>query len=82
MNDSIIQKQLAAVTSLTLSLTQFMIAVEGHVTDVAEHVLALTPDKPGVIALLSQIEQTQARLSELKASAETVSRELLSSGLM
>ena len=81
MNESIIRKQLAAVTSLTLSLTQLMAAAEGHVTVLAEHVLKLSPDKPGVIALLSQIEQTQARLSELRASAETVSREMLASGL-
>jgi hypothetical protein len=78
MSDVMNREQLSAVTVLAVSLVQLVVAVEGHVTVVAEHVLALSPGNAGVVHLLSQIEQTQAMLSELRVSADGALRDLSS----
>jgi len=74
--NTIMQQQFGAITSIVVNLTRLIAVVGTHVSSVAEGLLEVTPNKPGVIFLLSEIEQTQSVLLRLKADAETAERGL------
>ena len=80
--NSIIHKHLAATTSLAIALTDAVASVAGYQVMLAEEILCMTPNKSGVIALLSKMEQTQASLSALRESAASIEREMRACGLI
>ncbi len=82
MNPELMQKQLAAITQLTLANVNLIASVcESHMA-LVEQVKPLLPDDERLIAFLSRLEQTQAGLAALRNASSNLEQSLRGAGMI
>jgi hypothetical protein len=70
------EDKIKAIGKITLTNSSLIGGLAGCLARLIEQLLAAAPDQPGVIALLHELEQLQACISDLQPSLDLAGKEI------